>query len=96
MLVNAWKILSRVIPLPWRKRAAGEPFDDGGLTDAGLADEDRIVLRAAREHLDDAADLPVAADHRIELALARQLGQIATVAFERLVGAFGILAGYVL
>ena len=48
--------------------AAGEPFDDGGLADAGLADEHRIVLRAAREHLDDAADFLVAADHRIELA----------------------------
>ena len=71
--------------------ALRQPFDDGGLADAGLADQHRIVLRAAREHLDDAADLLVAADHRIELALARQLGQVAAVALERLVGAFGIL-----
>ena len=48
--------------------AAGQAFDDRGLADAGLADEHRIVLRAARQHLDDAADLLVAADHRIELA----------------------------
>ena len=41
----------------------------------------------------DAADLLVAADDRIELALARQLGQVAAVALERLVGAFGILVG---
>ena len=60
--------------------AAGQPFDDGGLADARLADEHRIVLGAARQHLDDAADLLVAANHRIELALARQLGQIAAVA----------------
>ena len=73
--------------------AAGEPFDDGGLADAGLADEHRVVLRAAREHLDDAADLLVAADDRIELALARQLGEVAAVALERLIGALGILAG---
>ena len=53
--------------------AAGEPFDDRRLADAGLADEHRVVLGAARQHLDDAADLLVAADHRIELALARQL-----------------------
>ena len=68
--------------------AAGQAFDDGGLADAGLADEDRVVLGAAREHLDDAADLLVAADDRIELALARELGEIAAVALERLVGAF--------
>jgi hypothetical protein len=37
----------------------------------------------------DAADLFVAADHRIELALARELGEVAAVALERLVGAFG-------
>ena len=73
-----------------------QPFDDGGLADAGLADEDRVVLRAARQHLDDAADLFVAADHRIELALAGQLGEVAAVALERLVGGFGILAGHAL
>ena len=76
--------------------ALRQPFDDGGLADAGLADEHRVVLGAARQHLDDAADLLVAADHRIELALARQLGQIAAVALERLVGAFGVLVGHAL
>ena len=34
--------------------ALGEAFDDGGLADAGLADEDGIVLGAAAEDLDDA------------------------------------------
>ena len=76
--------------------AAGEAFDDGRLADAGLADEHRVVLRAARQHLDDAADFLVAADHRIELALARQLGEVAAVALERLVGAFGVLARHAL
>ena len=76
--------------------AAGEAFDDRGLADAGLADEDRVVLGAARQHLDDAADLLVAADHRIELALARQLGEVAAVALERLIGAFGVLVGHAL
>ena len=62
----------------------GEPFDDRGLADAGLADEHRIVLRAARQHLDDAANLFVASDDRIELAAARKLRQIAPVFLERL------------
>ena len=72
--------------------ALREAFDDGGLADAGLADEHRVVLGAARQHLDDAADLLVAADDRIELALARQLGEVAAVALERLVRALGVLA----
>ena len=49
--------------------ALGEALDDRGLADAGLADQDRVVLGAAREHLDHAADLLVAADDRVELAL---------------------------
>ena len=73
--------------------AAGQSFDDGGLADAGLADEHRVVLRAARQHLDDAADLLVAADDRIELAAPGELGQVAAVPLERLIGALGILAG---
>ena len=39
-----------------------EPLGDRGLADAGLADQHRVVLRAAREHLDHAPDLLVAAD----------------------------------
>ncbi len=49
--------------------ALGEALDDRGLADAGLADQHRVVLRAAAEDLDDAADLVVAADDRVELAL---------------------------
>ena len=52
--------------------AQRQAFGDGGLADAGLADQHRIVLGAARQHLDGAADFLVAADHRIELAVARQ------------------------
>ncbi len=54
--------------------ALGEALDDRGLADAGLADEHRVVLGAAAEHLDDAADLVVAADDRIELAVAGARG----------------------
>src|SRR5690625_7266940 len=40
-----------------------------------ISDEHRVVLRAAREHLDDPTDLGVAADHRVELALASEIGR---------------------
>ena len=74
--------------------ALGEALDDGGLADAGLADEHRVVLRAAREDLDDAADFLVAADDRVELAGAGQLREVAAVALERLVLALGVLVGH--
>ncbi len=69
--------------------AQRQPFDDGGLADAGLADQHRIVLGAAGEHLDGAADFLVAADHRIELAVARRLGEVAGVFLQRVIGVLG-------
>ncbi len=49
---------------------------DGGLADAGLADERGVVLRAPRQDLDDALDLLLAADDRVELAGAGELGEV--------------------
>ena len=42
-----------------------QAFHDGGLPDAGLADQHRIVFGAARENLHHAANFFVASDHRI-------------------------------
>ena len=69
--------------------AQRQTFDDRGLADAGLADQHRIVLGAARQHLDGAADLLVAADHRIELAVACRLGEVAGIFLERVIGVLG-------
>ena len=46
----------------------GQALDDRGLADAGLADQHRVVLGAPGQHLDDAADLGVPADDRVDLA----------------------------
>ena len=73
--------------------ALRQPLDDGGLAHAWLADEHGVVLGAPAEDLDGAADLLVAADDRVELAAARDLGQIAAVFLQRFVGAFRVLAG---
>ena len=48
--------------------ALRQAFDDRGLAHAGLADQHRVVLGAPLQDLDRAADLVVAADHRVELA----------------------------
>ncbi len=69
--------------------AMRQPLDDGRLADARLADQHGIVLGAARQHLDGAPDLLVAADHRIELACGRGLGEVAGIALQRIVGLLG-------
>ena len=51
-----------------------ESLGDGGLADARLTDEHRVVLGPPRQHLDDAPDLLVAADDRVELARSRVRG----------------------
>ena len=68
--------------------ALRQPFDNRGLADAGLADQHRIVLGAPRQHLNRSPDFLVAADHRIDLAVARGLRQIAGVFLERVIGIF--------
>ena len=70
-----------------------EALDDRGLPHSGVADQHRVVLRAAREHLDHAPDLLVAPDDRVELALLGELGQVAAELLERLVRALRILRG---
>ena len=71
--------------------AQRQAFDDGGLADAGLADQHRIVLGAAGEDLNGAADFLVAPDHRIELAVARRLGEIAGIFLQCVIGVLGRL-----
>ncbi len=69
--------------------AQRQTLDDGGLADAGFADQHRVVLGAAGQHLDGAADLFVAADHRVELLVAGGLGEVAGVALQRVVAFLG-------
>ena len=67
-----------------RGDARGEALDDGGLADARLADQHRVVLLPAREDLHHALDLGLAADHGVELALGRLLRQVAAELVEEL------------
>src|SRR5208282_1958119 len=69
--------------------AQSQTLDDRGLAHAGLANQHRIVLGAARQDLDGATDFLVAPDHRVELAVASSLGEVARVFLERLVSVFG-------
>ena len=55
---------------------ARQPLDDGGLADAGVADEERVVLAPPRQHVQRALDLRLPPDERIDLAGPRALVQV--------------------
>src|SRR5207245_2768267 len=75
-----------------RGDAGREALDDGGLADAGLADQHGVVLRAAREDLHHALDLGLAPDDRIELPFGGLLRQVAAELVEQL-RALGLFTG---
>ena len=62
----------------------GQALDDGRLADARLADQHRVVLRAPGQDLHDPLELAGAPDDRVELALAGELGEVATELVEDL------------
>ncbi len=70
--------------------ALRQTFNDRSLAHTRFADENRVVLGAAGENLNRPTDFLVAADHRVELAAARRLGEILRVLLQRVVPCFGI------
>jgi hypothetical protein len=56
--------------------AQRQPFDDGGLADARLAGQDRVVLAPPHQDIDRLPDFHVASDHRVDLALSGTGGQV--------------------
>ena len=73
--------------------AARQAFCDRGLADAGVADEQRIVFLAPAQDLDGPADLGVAANQRIDLALTRLAVEIDAISLERVALLLGLVAG---
>ena len=59
-----------------------ETFDDGGLAHTGLAEEHRVVLGPAAQHLHEPLDFVLAADDRIEFVGPSELRQVAPEAVE--------------
>src|SRR6266545_3335957 len=54
----------------------GQPLDDGGLAHAWFADQDRVVLGPAGQDLHDPLDLLLSPDHRVELPVPGELGEV--------------------
>ena len=53
-----------------------QPLGDGGLANARVAQQQRVVLGAPRQYLHHPLDLVSPADHRVELVLLRLLGEV--------------------
>src|SRR6185437_2185184 len=66
-----------------------QSLDDRGLAHAWLADQNRVVLLAAREDFHDALDFLRASNRRIELALGAELREIAAEMIQ--CGSLGLL-----
>ncbi len=60
----------------------GDAVDDRGLSDARLADQHGVVLRAAAEDLDRLLDLVASSDHGVEFTGACARGQVDAVLVE--------------
>ena len=73
--------------------AARQTFGNRGLANAGLADEQRVVLLPPAQYLDGAADLRLAADQRVDLAVARLLVEVDAIGVERVALLFRLVAG---
>ena len=54
----------------------GQSLCNGGLTHAGFAHQDGVVLRAPRKNLQHAADLVVTAYHRVQLPLGSRTSEV--------------------
>ena len=63
--------------------ALGQQLGDGRLAHTGRSDQNRIVLTSPREHLDQAADLAITADDRIQEALRRGGSEVTGITIQR-------------
>ena len=72
--------------------AQRQPFHNRRLADTWFADQHRVVLGAARQHLNGAANFLIAANHRVKLALACHFRDVARVFLQSIKTVFGVLA----
>ena len=73
-----------------------QALHDGCLADAGLTDEDRIILRLTGQDPDHVADLAVTPDDRIQLLLSGSVHQVCAVLVQCIVGSLRVVACHLL
>ena len=69
--------------------AQGQTFGNRGLTHTGVTNQNRVILGPARQNLHRAANFIVATDNRVDLALTRRFGQVASIFLERVITFLG-------
>ena len=72
----------------------GQSLDHGRLTNAGFADQHRVVFRLPGQDPNHVANLGVSADHRIQLLISCLFHQILTVFLQCVIGGLRIIAGH--
>ena len=70
-----------------------QPFDNGRFAHTGFTDQYRIVLRAAGQNLDEAQNLFIAANNRVQFAFAGSLGEVTGVFLQGAVARLGLRVG---
>ena len=67
----------------------GQALYNGGLADAGLTNEDRVVFCLPGQDPDHIPDLLITADHRVHLLLPGLLYQVCAIFLQGIIGALG-------
>ncbi|MNH05054.1 hypothetical protein D3C79_643670 [compost metagenome] len=62
----------------------GQAFGDGGFTDTGLTDQQRVVLAPTGEDLRHALDFELATDQRIDAPLTGLFVEVAGIGIQRI------------
>src|SRR3989338_2523239 len=60
-----------------------QALDDGGLSDARLAEENRVILRSPAQNLYHALYLVFSSDDRVEFSVVGKFGQVSSKGIER-------------
>ncbi len=68
-----------------------ESFDNGGLSDTWITDQNRVVLALSRENLHDSSDFVISSDDGINLAGCDILDEVSTVFLQGLILNFRIV-----
>ena len=66
----------------------GQALGNGGFTNAGLTNEDRVILGLTGQNPHNISDLFVTADHRVHLLFSCPLDQVGAVFFQGVISAF--------
>src|SRR4029077_343919 len=61
-----------------------ESLRECGLADSSLADENRIILASAQQHMHRALEFLLSSDQRIDLPVGRALGEVDRISVQRL------------